>query len=64
MQYRQHIIRKLENLESKLKHIEFHNNRGNREEIEKVRKECEDLLEEITSTIGREPQSSNEINRT
>ena len=64
MQYRQHIIRKLENLESKLKHIEFHNNRGDREGVEKTRIECDDLIEEITSSIGREPQSHNEINRT
>ena len=63
MQYRQHIQRKLENIEAKLKHIEFHNGRGNRQEVEKVKKECEDLVEEVKATIEREPQTSNELNR-
>ena len=44
MQYRQHITRKLENLEAKLKHIEFHNGRGNREEVRNVQKEPDKTL--------------------
>ena len=63
MQYRKHITRKLENLEAKLKHIEFHNGRGNREEVRNVQKECEELVEEIKSSIEREPQSTNELNK-
>lgn len=63
MQYRQHIIKKLENLEAKLKHIEFHNGRGNREEVEGSRKECEDLIDELKSAVEREPRTSNEQNR-
>ena len=63
MQYRQHIIKKLENLEAKLKLIEFHNGRGNRKEVEGSRKECENLVEELKSTIEREPRTSNEQNR-
>ena len=63
MHYRQHIVRKLENLEAKLKHIEFHNGRGNRQEVEIIKKECEDLVEEVKATIEREPQTSNELNR-
>ena len=63
MHYRQHIIKKLENLEAKLKHIEFHNGRGNRKEVEGSRKECENLVEELKSTIEREPRTPNEQNR-
>ena len=63
MQYRQHIIRKLENLEGKLKHIEFHNGRGNKQEVETARRECEGLVEEVKSSIEREPQASNELNK-
>jgi len=63
MHYRQHIQRKLENLEAKLKHIEFHNGRGNRQEVEAAKRECEDLVEEIKSTVEREPQTSNELNK-
>ena len=63
MQYRKHIIQKLENLEGKLKHIDFYNGRGDKKEIETARKKCEELVEEIKSSIGREPQSSNELNR-
>jgi len=63
MQYRQHIQRKLENLEAKLKHIEYHNGRGNRQEIETAKGDCEDLVEEIKAAIEREPMSSNEQNK-
>tara|TARA_R100000773_G_C4172519_1_gene85631 strand:+ start:76 stop:270 length:195 start_codon:yes stop_codon:yes gene_type:complete len=64
MHYRQHIQRKLENIEAKLKHIEFHNGRGNRYEVGEAKKECEVLVEEIKSTIEREPMTANEQNRT
>ena len=63
MYFRQHIQKKLENLEAKLKHIEFHNGRGNRQEITKVKVECEDLIEEIRATVDREPMTPNEQNR-
>ena len=63
MYFRQHIQRKLENLEAKLKHIEFHNGRGNQEEVNKVKVECEDLVEEIKAAVEREPMTSNEQNR-
>tara|TARA_R110001592_G_scaffold316014_1_gene592227 strand:- start:92 stop:286 length:195 start_codon:yes stop_codon:yes gene_type:complete len=63
MHYRQHIVKKLENIEAKLKHIEFHNGRGNKQEVEKVKKELEDLVEELKSTIEREPHTPNELNR-
>lgn len=63
MHYRQHVTRKLENLEAKLKHIEFHNGRGNRQEVEKVKTECEELVGEIKATIEREPRTSNEQNK-
>jgi len=62
MHYRQHIQKKLENLEAKLKHIEFHNSRGNQHEVNAAKEACEDLVAEIKSTIEREPQTSNEIN--
>ena len=64
MHYRQHIQRKLENLEAKLKHIEFHNGRGNRQEVNEAKEMCESLVEEIKATIEREPMTSNEQNRT
>jgi len=63
MHYRQHIVRKLENIEAKLKHIEFHNGRGNKQEVENTKRECEELVEEVKATIEREPQTSNELNR-
>ena len=63
MQYRQHIQRKLENLEAKLKHIEFHNGRGNRKEVNEAKENCEVLLEEIKAAVEREPMTSNEQNR-
>lgn len=63
MQYRQHVIKKIENLEGKLKHIEFHNGRGNKTEVNNAKKECEDLIEDIKATIEREPHSPNEINK-
>ena len=63
MYYRQHIVRKLENLEAKLKHIEFHNGRGNRQELNEVKNQCEELVEEIKATVEREPRTANEQNR-
>ena len=63
MYYRDHIVRKLENLEAKLKHIEFHNGRGNRQELNEAKEKCEELVEEIKSTIEREPRTANEQNR-
>jgi len=63
MHYRQHIQRKLENLEAKLKHIEFHNGRGNRQEVNEAKEMCESLVEEIKATVEREPMTSNEQNR-
>ena len=62
-EYRKHIIQKLENLEGKLKHIDFYNGRGDKKEIETARKKCEELVEEIKSSIEREPQTPNEINK-
>jgi len=63
MHYRQHIQRKLENLEAKLKHIEFHNGRGNRKEVNEAKEMCEGLVEEIKATVEREPMTPNEQNR-
>ena len=63
MYFREHIQRKLENLEAKLKHIEFYNGRGDRQELSKTNKICEELIEEIKSTIEREPRTHNEQNR-
>ena len=63
MQYRKHIQRKLENLEAKLKHVEYHNGRGNRQEVESAKKQCEDLVEEIKAAVEREPMSPNEQNK-
>ena len=62
MYFRQHIQRKLENLEAKLKHIEFHNGRENRQEVNLAKIACEDLVEEIKAAIEREPLTSNEQN--
>jgi len=63
MYFRQHIQKKLENLEAKLKHIEFHNGRGNRQEVDKAKLACENLVEEIKATVDREPMTPNEQNR-
>ena len=63
MYFRQHIQRKLENLEAKLKHIEFHNGRGNRQEVNEAKQQCEELIEEIKATVEREPRTANEQNK-
>ena len=63
MYFRQHIQQKLENIEAKLKHIEFHNGRGNRQEVNKAKEQCEDLIEEIKATVEREPITPNEQNK-
>ena len=63
MYYRQHIQQKLENIEAKLKHIEFHNGRGNRKDVNLAKISCEELVEEIKSAIEREPRTANEQNR-
>ena len=63
MQYRQHIQRKLENIEAKLKHIEFHNGRGNRQEVSEAKILCEELVAEIKAAVEREPMTPNEQNR-
>ena len=54
MYFRQHIQRKLENLEAKLKHIEFHNGRGNQEEINKANQQSYSVpLRVLRSSDGR-----------
>jgi len=63
MYFRDHINRKLTNLEAKLKHIEFHNGRGNTQELEASRKECEELVEELKAVVEREPRTDNEYNK-
>jgi len=63
MHFRQYIQRKLENVEAKLKHIEFHNGRGNKQEVNEAKEQCEALIEEIKSTVEREPMTPNEQNR-
>ncbi len=63
MYFRDHINKKLTNLEAKLKHIEFHNGRGNKQEIDTAKKQCEELVEELKAAIEREPRTSNEYNK-
>ena len=63
MYFRDHITKKLEHLEAKLKHIEFHVTRGNKDEIIKTKEQCEDLVEEIKAAVQREPMTPNEQNR-
>jgi len=63
MYFRQHISKKLENLEAKLKHIEFHNGRGNKQEINEAKVACEELVEELKSAVAREPMTPNEYNK-
>jgi glycyl-tRNA synthetase beta subunit len=63
MYFRQHIQKKLDNLEAKLKHIEFHNGRGNKQEITEAKKACEELVEDIKAAVEREPMTPNEQNK-
>lgn len=63
MYYRQHIQQKLENLEAKLKHIEFHNGRGNKQDVNTAKISCEELVADIKAAIEREPRTANEQNR-
>jgi hypothetical protein len=37
MYLREHFNKKLSNLEAKLKHIEFHNGRGNKKEVDSAK---------------------------
>jgi len=63
MYLREHFNKKLNNLEAKLKHIEFHNGRGNRQEVETAKRECEELVGELKAAIEREPRTPNEYNK-
>jgi hypothetical protein len=63
MYFRNHIIKKLENLEAKLKHIEFHNGRNDKQQVNEMKVVCENLVEEIKATIDREPMTPNEYNK-
>ena len=63
MYLREHFNKKLNNLEAKLKHIEFHNGRGNKKEVEEAKKECEELVEELKPAVEREPRTPNEYNK-
>jgi hypothetical protein len=63
MYLREHFSKKLNNLEAKLKHIEFHNGRSNRQEVDIAKKECEELVEELKAAIEREPRTPNEYNK-
>ena len=63
MYLREHFNKKLNNLEAKLKHIEFHNGRGNKKEVEEAKKECEGLVEELKAAVEREPRTPNEYNK-
>ena len=63
MYFRDHIMKKIDNLEAKLKHIEFHNGRGNKQEIGTTKKECEELVEELKAAVSREPMTPNEYNK-
>ena len=63
MYFREHIQKKLNTLEAKLKHIEFHNGRGNKQEVNEAKKVCEELVEELMAVVDREPRTPNEENR-
>jgi len=63
MYLREHFNKKLNNLEARLKHIEFHNGRGNKKEVEEAKKECEELVEELKAAVEREPRTPNEYNK-
>ena len=64
MYLREHFNKKLNNLEAKLKHIEFHNGRGNKKEVDSAKKVCEELVEELKAAVEREPRTPNEYNKT
>jgi septation ring formation regulator EzrA len=63
MYLREHFNKKLNNLEARLKHIEFHNGRGNKLEVDQAKKDCEELVEELKAAIEREPRTPNEYNK-
>ncbi len=63
MYFRDHINKKLDNLEAKLKHIEFHNGRENKQEVDTAKKQCEELVEELKAAVEREPRTPNEYNK-
>ena len=63
MYLREHFNKKLNNLEARLKHIEFHNGRGNKQEVDTAKKQGQELVEELKAAIVREPRTPNEYNK-
>ena len=65
MQYRNHIHNKLEAAQSSLKKLNFWINRGTGDvyEMSKAIEECHDIIEDIKSTVEREPRTPNEQNK-
>jgi len=64
MYLREHFNKKLNNLEAKLKHVEYHVTRTNFEEARISLKQCHDHVEELKAALEREPITSNELNKT
>jgi hypothetical protein len=64
MRSREYLFKRIENLEAKLKTLNFLLKRGSTVgEFEHEIKFCEEILEDIKSVIEREPMTPNEINR-
>ena len=64
MRSREYLFKRIENLEAKLKTLNFLLKRGSTVgEFEYEIKFCEEILEDIKSVIEREPMSPNEINK-
>ncbi len=65
MKYREHIQNRLEASQASLKKLRFWVNRGNGDvfEMSKAIEECHDIIEDIKSTVDREPIAPNEQNK-
>jgi flagellin-specific chaperone FliS len=65
MYYRDHIQNRLEASQSSLKKLRFWINRGQGDinEMNRAIEECHDILEDLKSTIDREPRTPNEYNK-
>lgn len=63
MKQREFIQNQIDRLEGKLNHVDFYATRNDIPSLRKALIECKEQLNDIKSSIDREPMSGDEINR-
>jgi hypothetical protein len=63
MRQREFIQNQIDGLEAKLNHVDFYASRNDMNEVRRKVVECKEQLDEIKSSIEREPLSGNELNK-